>query len=92
MKEKWMAMSVSTESALKCCLEQKTKAFCIEKPLYNRLKDQPFTEQDYPDYDVTEYAEMEVILMKLARGSDRFDDEHFEIYYYPFEDHYRENK
>ena len=92
MKEKWMDVSVSAEQALKYCLEQKTKAFCVEGPLYNRLKDRLFPVQDHPDYDVIDYPEKEIILMKLARGSDKFDDEHFEIYYYPFEDQNGENK
>lgn len=85
MKEKWMAASVTTEAALQCCIEQKTKVFCIEKPLYDRMKAHSIQLQDYPDYDVMEYPDKNFLMMKLVHGHCKFDDEKYEVYYFPLE-------
>lgn len=83
MKEKWMAASVTTEEALQRCIDQKTRVFCIEKPLYDRIKEYPIQLQDYPDYEIMEYPEKSFFMVKLVRGHCKFDEERYEIYYFP---------
>jgi len=85
MKERWMAVSITTVEALKACVNRETMVFCIENPLYNELKGRACCNNCFKDYEINEYPEEEIIMMKRVRGSQKFDDEHFEIYYVPLE-------
>lgn len=85
MKKRWMAVSVTTAEALEVCVNRETRVFCIEKPLYNELKGQAFYNNCYEDYEIIEYPDEEIIMMKRVRGNRKFDDENFEIYYIPLE-------
>lgn len=82
MKEKWMAISVTTEEALKCCIEQKAAVFCIEYPLYEKMKNIIFCMKELSDYELVEYQEKELFLFKRIHGENRFDEEKFVIYPY----------
>lgn len=65
------------------CLKNQVVLLCIENPLYTTLKGRQEWCEAMDDYQLTEDPEKQIILAKKVRGEICFDEEQYEVYYYP---------
>lgn len=82
-KKKMIAPAVTTQEALNICITEKALLFCIENPLYTELCHQGSNLQIFQEYDILDYPEKQVMLMKKVRGVPVFDDSLYEPFYLP---------
>ena len=82
-KKPYIAVAVNTFEAMRHCIEEQVKLFSIENPLYSALKGQRWSRSCVPDYEVTEYENKQVMLLKKVRGEAVFDDESYVPFYLP---------
>ena len=82
-KKKRIAVSVTTQEALRLCVEDQLMLFCIEEPLYSQLLGHLNEIPGVSDYDIQEYAEKRFLLLQRNRGRNRFDADQYELYYLP---------
>lgn len=82
-KKRYLAVAVTTEEALEACFSELSLLFCIENPLYNRVRYSIRNRKDAEDYDIAEWEEKEVMMLKRNRGSVRFDDTYYIPFYLP---------
>lgn len=83
-KRKWMAITVTTMTALQISIAEECRLFCVDEPLYQEIR---HTMQNIPgadEYEITYYDELGFAMFKRIHGDRCFDDEHFEPYYTTF--------
>ena len=83
-KRRWIALSVTTEEALRLSLEEKCPVICVESPLYPHIKVSWSEFAEISEYETVEYDTLQCIMLIKVRGANIFDDSQFEIFYYPF--------
>ena len=81
-KRRWLAISVTTDEALRGCIQENCAAICIEEPLYSEIKDCIQQFEGISDYEITVYDTQSLAILKKVHGIGAFDDVHFQIYYY----------
>lgn len=85
MKEKqhWLLAAVNTTEALEACVAENVAAFCIENPLYSEIWDKLDTMACLADYDMEVHADRQIVILRKARGENRFDSGRYEPLYPP---------
>ena len=83
-KRRWIALSVTTEEAFRLSLAEFCPLIAVEAPLYPAIKGHWLDFDGIADYEFTEYEGLNCVMLKKVRGTGSFDDENYEIYYYPF--------
>ena len=78
-----IAVSVTTEEAFRLCLVKGILLIAVENPLYTEVKNHWTDFCGIADYEFTEYPNLNCALLKKTRGENIFDQEKYEIYYFP---------
>ena len=82
-KKRYIAVSVTTFEALDACMEDQVKLFCIENPVYSVIKEQGWDMSRFAEYDIEDYGDKEIMLLKKVRGTSVFNDETYMPFYLP---------
>jgi hypothetical protein len=83
-KQRFLAISVTTDEALRLCLKEQCTAICVENPLYPEIKERWDEFTEISDYQIIEYKFFECIILKKVRGDYSFDEAQYELHYYAF--------
>ena len=83
-KQGLTAISVTTEEAFGLCLAEGILLIAVEAPLYPEIKEHWTNFEGIDAYDFTEYPKLNCVILKKVRGTNFFDNEKHEIFYFPF--------
>ena len=83
MKERYIALAVTTIEALDACFDEQALLFCVENPVYSAVRDRIRNRKEAIDYVIVEDKEKQIMLFKKVAGEKQFDDERYEPLYLP---------
>lgn len=84
-KKRMLAVAVTTREAMDDCVIEEIPVFCIENPLYSTLCGELGTMESLKDYDITDYKNKQVAVLRKRRGKRIFREDAYELFYPPLQ-------
>ena len=84
-KKRMLAVAVTTREAMDDCVIEEIPVFCIENPLYSTLCGELGTMESLKDYDITDYKNKQVAVLRKRRGKRIFREDEYELFYAPLQ-------